>query len=153
LSLWQPGDDPVALSGTSGFIVPAGSELAVRIRYRKTWHDERMPMSDRSRIGLYLAPAASASVRSVPLSSTRAITTTRASRALAMYAENIPADTGVVVTATLPSGRRRELIAFHPRPGWSRRFWYAQPIALPRGTTIAVRATPARSVRLVLNVD
>ncbi|HTM03618.1 MAG TPA: hypothetical protein VL173_08950 [Vicinamibacterales bacterium] len=153
LSLWQPGDEPVAASGTNAFMVPAGSELAVRIRYRKTWHYERMPMRDRSSIGLYLATAASVPVRSVPLSSTRATTTTRASRALAIYADDMPADTGVVVTATLPNGRRLDLIAFHPRPGWSHRFWYAQPIALPRGTRIAVRVVPARTVRLVLNVD
>ena len=153
LSLWQPADERVTTAGTSAFMVPAGSELAVRIHYRKTWHYDGMPMSDRGSIGLYLAPAASVPVRSLPLSSTRAITTTRKSRALAIYADDVPADTGVVVTATFPNGRRQDLIAFHPRPGWSRRFWYAQPIALPRGTTIAVRATPVRMVRLVLNVD
>jgi hypothetical protein len=153
MSLWQPRDAQIATSGTSAFMVPAGSELAVRIRYRKTWHYEGMPMRDRSSVGLYLASAASRPVRSVPLSSARATSMTRAAHALAIYADDVPADTGVVVSATLPNGHRQELIAFHPRPGWSRRFWYAHPIAMPAGTKIAVRATPAGSVRIILNVD
>jgi hypothetical protein len=31
-----------------------------------------------------------------------------------------------------------DLIAFHPRPDWSRRYWFREPIPLPRGTIIEV---------------
>jgi len=31
------------------------------------------------------------------------------------------------------------LLAFHPRPGWARRFWFGELIALPRGTILSMR--------------
>jgi hypothetical protein len=40
--------------------------------------------------------------------------------------------------ATRPDKTRVDLIAFHPRPDWSRRYWFREPIPLPRGTTIEV---------------
>ena len=39
-----------------------------------------------------------------------------------------------------PDGTRANLIAFHPRPDWVRRYWFREPIPLPRGTTIEVTA-------------
>jgi hypothetical protein len=33
-----------------------------------------------------------------------------------------------------------DLIAFHPRRDWVRRYWFREPIVLPRGTTIEVTA-------------
>jgi hypothetical protein len=46
----------------------------------------------------------------------------------------------VTVVATRPDGSREELIAFRPRAEWARRFWFREPIALPRGTRIGVTA-------------
>jgi hypothetical protein len=155
LALWVPGDAPIATPAGAGLLVPAGAQLAVRVRYRKTWQYEHRPMRDRSSVGLYFASAGSASLRAIELSPAAPVTLARTSRALAIYAADTTADgdTGVVVTATLPTGHRRELIAFHPRPGWTRRFWYAQPVALPRGTTITVRSTGAAHLRLTLDVE
>jgi hypothetical protein len=50
--LWHPGDEPVALD-EAAFRLPAGGELVVKVRYRKTWEYERQVMTDRSSIGLY----------------------------------------------------------------------------------------------------
>jgi hypothetical protein len=151
LSLWLPGDAVMATPAGSGFLVPAGAELVVRVRYRKTWQYERMPMSDRSTLGLYFAEPAAAAISTITASNGAPATLARRSRAVAIYVDDTAAERSVTVTATTPGGRRDELIAFHPRPGWARRYWYAQPIDLPRGTIIRVRSTPAPA-RVVLNV-
>jgi hypothetical protein len=64
------------------------------------------------------------------------------------------------------------LIAFHPRAGWTRRYWFREPVQIARGTQLEARvsfddqtpllpllAAPARTVlqddstvRLTLNV-
>ena len=67
LALWLPGDDPIPLTGNAAFEVPAGSELVVRVRYKKTWQNERKEMRDRSVVGLYFAKDASQPVRSIAL--------------------------------------------------------------------------------------
>ncbi len=67
LALWLPGDEPVAVNGGAAFDVPAGAELLVRVRYKKTWQYERKELSDRSTIGLYFAKDASQPVRAIAL--------------------------------------------------------------------------------------
>jgi hypothetical protein len=106
------------------------------MRYRKTWSYEGKPMTDSSRVGLYFAPAGAATLRAVSVLPQRPIALPAAVRAVAVYAV---ANGMVTLTATRPDGRRQELIAFHPRPGWTRRFWFREPVALPRGTTLRVR--------------
>ena len=48
------------------------------------------------------------------------------------------------------------LIAFRPRTEWSRRYWFREPILLPRGTRIRVSADPEgtlpTSLSLAINV-
>jgi hypothetical protein len=141
LALWVPGDEPSPLL-RGALRIPAGAALRVRLRYRRTWSYEGKAMSDRSRVGLYFAPAPTSPVRAVALSPTRPVTLAEATRAVAVYSNSLLADTAVVVTATRPNGRREELIAFHPRPGWARRFWFREPLTLPRGTVLSVRLVP-----------
>jgi len=135
LALWVPGDAPAPL--TSGaFRVPPRSTLQVRVRYRKTWSYEGKAMTDSSRVGLYFAPGAAPTLRAVSVLPQRPIALPEAVHAVAVYAV---ANGMVTLTATRPDGHREELIAFHPRPGWTRRFWFREPVALPRGTTLRVR--------------
>jgi hypothetical protein len=148
LALWLPGDDPIPANGSAAFEVPAGSELVVRVRYKKTWQYERKEMRDRSVVGLYFAKDASQPIRAMALThdgpalqangSRRQFSEALAEdvRALAIYPTNQPANVGIVVTAVSPTGDRRELIAFHPQRDWPRRYWFQQPIALERGTRI-----------------
>jgi hypothetical protein len=56
--------------------------------------------------------------------------------AVAVYPNEHPSNAGVIVTAVAPDGSRRELIAFHPRRDWARRYWFQEPIPLARGTTL-----------------
>jgi hypothetical protein len=135
LALWVPGDAPAPLI-SGAFRLSAGSTLQVRVRYRKTWSYEGKPMTDASRLGLYFAPGTAPTVRAVSVPPKRPIALPEAVHAVAVYAV---ANGLVTLTATRPDGRREELIAFRPRPGWTRRFWFREPVALPRGTTLRVR--------------
>jgi hypothetical protein len=73
LAVWLPSDDPIAVDGPAGFEVPAGAELLVRVRYKKTWRHERKEMTDRSTVGLYFARDASAPVRAITLAPPAAV--------------------------------------------------------------------------------
>ena len=138
LALWVPGDDPMPLSlGT--LRLPAHATLTVRVRYRRTWSYEGKPMTDRSRVGMYFAAAPEPAVEAITLSPERPATMPRAARAVAVYTDGDIGDAAVVVTAATPQGRRQELIAFHQRSGWTRRFWFSAPVTLSRGTTLSVR--------------
>jgi hypothetical protein len=166
LALWVPGDHPLPLDEGSAFVVPADGQISVRVRYRKTWEYERAEMSDSSRVGLYFAKEPASELGAIAL--TESVTTREPLRAVSIYPDPAFANANVTVVATRPNGSREELIAFRPQAGWARRYWFAEPVALPAGTRIAVTvatgedllppgALPpqqpdASKVRLVLNV-
>jgi hypothetical protein len=153
LALWLPGDVPVPALDGAAFEIPVGSELLVRVRYKKTWQYERKELRDRSTVGLYFAKDGSQPVRAIALThdgpalqvnaSRRQVSDALADnvRALAIYPGQHPANAGIVVTAVAPDGARRELIAFHPQREWPRRFWFTEPIALERGTKFETTIT------------
>ena len=149
LTRWLPGDDPIALDANLAFELPASAELVVRMLYRKTWEYERKELRDRSTVGLYFASGTPAAVQAMPLAPdfTAVGTADRFAfrrvlnedlRVLAVYPEAGLNNTAVKVVATKPDRTRVDLIAFHPRPDWSRRYWFREPIQLPKGTTIEV---------------
>ena len=149
LAAWLPGDEPIAPPDGFAFELPAAAELVVRVLYRKTWEYERKELRDRSTVGVYFAPASATVVESLKLAPdyTAVATEERFSfrrvltedvRALAVYPEAGLNNTSVRVVALRPDGTRANLIAFHPRPDWARRYWFREPIPLPRGTTIEV---------------
>ncbi|PWT82766.1 MAG: hypothetical protein C5B57_08135 [Blastocatellia bacterium] len=153
LSVWVPGENPVPLEGGAAFQLPAAAELLVRVHYKKTWEYERVVMTDRSTVGVYFAPAAEGELRAVSLSPAtdaaqadeRRVAFTRVLeqdvRALAIYPDRSLTNGDVHVRALRPDGSRVEVIHFRPQPDWARRYWFAQPLALPRGTKIDVSAT------------
>ena len=148
LALWLPGDDPVPVDDGAAFEVPAGADLLVRVRYKKTWQYERKELKDRSTLGLYFARDAPRPIRAVTLTDDGPALPVAGSRrqlseaipdsvrALAIYASDHPANAGIVVSAVRPDGSRRELIAFHPQRDWARRYWFKEPISLERGTRL-----------------
>jgi hypothetical protein len=147
VALWLPGDHPVPLDAGAGFDLPPGSDLVVRVRYRKTWEYENRVMRDRSTLGLYFAddPAATV-VEALVLTgdagkpATAVATIQEPLRAVAIYPDPESGDAAVTVVAVLPDKSRETLIAFRPRRGWARRYWFREPIALPRGTRIEVQS-------------
>jgi hypothetical protein len=117
------------------------------VLYRKTWEYERKELRDRSTVGVYFAPGTPAAVQAMRLAPDftavdggdrfafgRVLPSD--SRVLAIYPDAGSHNTAVKVVATRPDRTRVGLIAFHPRPDWERRYWFREPIALPRGTTI-----------------
>jgi len=147
LALWLPGDEPVALDEGLGFDLPPSSELVVHVLYRKTWEYERQEMRDRSTVGVYFAPTAATPLQALTLSpdtpDRRVFRRTLPNdvRVIGIYPNAGYTNTAVKVTAIRPDGTRAELIAFHPRPDWARRYWLREPVPLPLGTTIEVNAS------------
>jgi hypothetical protein len=152
LALWVPGEDPTPLDEGTAFRLPTAAELVVRINYKKTWEYERQMMSDRSSIGVYFATLPAAEVHALRLAppadaprDERRLTVSRLIdtdlRAIALYADRSLADATVHVQAVRPDRSQVELIHLRPRRDWSRRYWFAQPVTLPRGTRIDLVAT------------
>ena len=56
LALWLPGQEASPTDGVA-FKLPAGAEIGLRIHYKKTWQFEGKPLTDRSTVGIYFAPA------------------------------------------------------------------------------------------------
>jgi hypothetical protein len=146
VALWLPGDHPIALD--TGLAFEAGAQLAVRIHYRKTWQHERQAMTDRSTVGLYFADAGAANVQVLHAftqadgNTPEPFTTTVGEdlRAVAVYTDPNVSGANLAAVAVRPDGSREELISFRPRAEWARRYWFREPISLPRGTRIQVRA-------------
>jgi len=158
LALWVPGETPISPGGSAAFRLPARAELVVRTRYKKTWQYERVAMTDRSTVGVYLSSTPPSEVRALTLepstgsgegkasrsnesSVSFGVTTGEDLRAIALYPDLTLANATVQVTTVKPNGSREEIIRFRPQPEWARRYWFEQPIALPRGTRIEVEAT------------
>jgi hypothetical protein len=159
LALWTPGDPPIALDGAAGFDLPAGAELSVSIRYKKTWQYERKEMRDQSRIGLYFGDTTAAPVRALRLRDTGQLDADM--HAIAIYPD--PELSGVTARVEIvrPDGTRDELIALRAQADWARRYWFKEPITLPKGTRYSVRYTtlegaskpsPAEARRMTLDV-
>lgn len=152
LALWLPGELPIATDEGLGFELPVSAELLVRVLYRKTWEDERKELRDRSSIGLYFAPASATTVQALRLEPDFSAVNSAAqfafrrfltddARAVAIYPGTGLDRAAVKVVATRPDRTRVDLLAVHPRPNWLRRYWFREPIALPRGTMIEVTAS------------
>ena len=163
LAVWVPGDDLVPLD-EAAFHLPPGAEIAVRVHYKKTWEYERMPMSDRSKVGVYFATRPSTELRALTLApsaqdlaqvgaqdaspalpKSQRLSFSRVVeedlQALALYPDAGLANVDLHLAAIRPDGSHIELIHFRPQPDWARRYWFERPIALPRGTRIDAVAT------------
>jgi hypothetical protein len=155
LAMWLPGETAISPGAGGAFRLPAGAELVVRLRYKKTWQYERVAMADRSTVGVYFASPPASEVRALTLvpaggegkgsgsndSVTFGYDAADDLRAVALYTDAALANATVQVTAVRPNGSREEIIRFRPQPEWARRYWFEKPIALPRGTRVEVATT------------
>jgi hypothetical protein len=149
LMLWAPGERAVPTPAGAAFHLPAHAELVLRIHYKKTWQYEGTAVSDRSQVGLYFGGrTAGRQVRTLRLSgavpATRPATFRRAVdrdiEALALRADTGQTDMTLQVEAVRPNGSHVPMIRLTPRPDWQRRYWFEQPLSLPRGSHIDVMA-------------
>jgi hypothetical protein len=151
LAYWLPGQDPEPAS-SHAFRVPAAAQITVRIHYKKTWQFEGKPLTDRSTVGLYfakdpgpqelltlsLAAPDSAAKDAKEISFSR--TLDEDVQAVAVSPEAAPPNISLQMVAIRPDGTRAPMIRLTTRPDWSRRYWFEQPLAFPRGTRIQVTA-------------
>lgn len=150
LARWLPGHDAPPTLAAAAFPLNAGAELVARIRYKKTWSYEGKALSDRSTIGIYFAdapaatPLATLALTSPEIPSTKGQTFTFARtveedvRALAISPDQVPDNLTLKVEAVRPDGSRTPMIRFATRPEWARRYWFAEPLLLPRGSRVEV---------------
>jgi hypothetical protein len=156
LATWVPGYDATAAPNGTAFKIPAGAKLHLKIHYKKSWLDEQNAKSDQSTIGLYFtdAPLSGKSIEALevkgPAAPAEAGPTAftgeikGGARVLALRPSFDQAYESATVEAVLPNGRRVTVMKFRsPQPQWYRRYWLVEPIELPGGTKLEVKATPA----------
>lgn len=153
LAQWLPGQDPEPLDRDgAAYKLPANAELTVRVHYKKTWQFEGKSLKDLSTVGIYFAPdrpteellvvPVAQPSGSAPANQKLSFTQTidQDVQALALAADQAPANITVQAQAILPDGQRTPLIRLLTRADWTRRYWFEKPIAMPRGTKIEVVA-------------
>ena len=154
LARWIPGHDPEPIGNGLALRMPAGAQLGLRIHYKKTWQFEGKPLTDKSTVGVYFAPATPAQelltlpVTSPPLSASNGserVTFTQTVdqdvQVLALSPDQVPPNITLQVEAVRPDGSRAPMIRLNTRADWNRRYWFERPLALPRGSRIEVVAT------------
>ena len=149
IAVWIPGQEPVRTRG-SGYSLPAGSDLLLRIQYKKTWITEGQEFSDRSQVGLYVADEAEASIESLLLTSPEAVSgrevtfthdVDRDLSLLALLPEVDIESSEIQIEAVKPDGSRIPMLWLRePDSGWTTRFWFDEPLSLPEGSQLEVTA-------------
>ncbi len=148
LAAWVSGEDPMAAPAGTAFRLPAGATIHLQIHYKKPWQEAQAAKSDRSTVGLYFtnAPAAGeiqtlmiAGSAGNPSSHTFGGAMAAGGRVVALRPSLDRVYRSLDVHAVAPSGVKVPMLLLRaPRPEWNRRYWLAQPVDLPPGSTIEV---------------
>ena len=137
VGVWSPARDTTPAEDGAAFSFPKGAELLARVTYRKTWKYENSAMTDRSAVGIYFANASTAErpIDAVAVAGSRTID--EDVQVIAVRSEITTENAGDVrAVALMPDGSRALLVRFIAQREWPQRFWYAQPVALPRGARV-----------------
>ena len=150
IAVWIPGQAPVQTRGM-GYSLPQGSDLVLRIQYKKTWITEGQAFSDQSRVGLYAADGAAASIESLLVTSPEAVSGREVTfthdveqdlSLLALLPEIDIESSEIRIEAVTPDGARIPMLWLRePDSGWTTRFWLDAPVSLPEGSQLEIRAT------------
>ena len=149
VGVWIPGQAPVRTDGV-GYPLPAGSDIVLRIQYRKTWITEGQAFTDQSRVGLYLADGDAAAIDSMLVTSPATVGGREVN-----FSHDIAADVTLLsiipevdiessemqVEAVKPDGSRVPMLWLRePDSGWTSRFWFDAPVMLPEGSRLDITA-------------
>ena len=150
IAVWIPGQEPVQTRGM-GYSLPQGSDLVLRIQYKKTWITEGQEFSDQSRVGLYAADGAEASIESLLVTSPEAVSGREVTfthdveqdlSLLALLPEIDIESSEIRIEAVTPDGARIPMLWLRePDSGWTTRFWFDAPVSLPEGSQLEITAT------------
>lgn len=149
---WVPGQAAVRLPDDAGLLLPAGSCVVMKIRYRRSAET----LQDRSSLGVYFAKGENVRpVESVRIAPRAALVPARAenhrvrvsyllrddTEALAVRPLLFPLGRSVEVTAFRPDGSAEVLVvARNYRYNWQPAYYFRNPVSLPAGTRIEVTA-------------
>jgi hypothetical protein len=157
LAVWEPAHDAVAAPGGTAFRIPAGATLELHISYKKNWNEEQQAKSDTSTVGLYFtdAPLSGKEITGVTIEGAGTGESDAAGpktfggqmptggRVLAIRPSVDQPYDSVAIDAVAASGKHVPLLKLRAvRPEWPRRYWLADPVELPAGTKIEVKAVP-----------
>ena len=149
VAVWIPGQSPVQTDSV-GYPLPAGSDIVLRIQYRKTWITEGQPFSDQSRVGLYFSDSGAAPIGSMLATSPATVSGMEVSFSheiaddvtlLGLLPEVDIESSEIQVEAVQPDGSRTPLLWLRePDSGWTSRFWFDAPVSLPQGSRLDITA-------------
>lgn len=160
---WAPGLLPKRLPAGVGQRLPKGADVCMQIHYHRTGKEER----DRTRVGLYFARepvtehyqsiAPAGIFRHIPAGDKSYVVENRwrLIRDATVY-RLVPhmhlLGKDIELTATLPDGKELLLIRIPAWDyAWQEQYQLKQPLDLPRGTVLRVRATYDNSADNPLN--
>ncbi|HWQ34448.1 MAG TPA: hypothetical protein VNQ79_16485 [Blastocatellia bacterium] len=149
---WVPGQAAVRLPDDAGLVLPAGSCIVMKVRYRRSSET----VQDRSSLNVYFAKGENLRpVESVRIAPRATIIPARAenqrvrasyllrdnTEALAVRPLLFPLGKSVEVTAFRPDGSAEVLVvARNYRYNWQPAYYFRNPVSLPAGTRIEVTA-------------
>lgn len=151
LGTWLPGQTRFLGDLKSGYPIPKGSQIAVRLHYRKGWQKEGVALTDQSKLGLYFSKGVFARVmKTLPLRMIMPGITGQQPTSMEQVIERdcqlksiLPAvserDATVDIVAIRPDGTRFNLLRIVGYdPGWPVRYDFPEPVYLPMGTRVKV---------------
>ena len=157
LALWLPGQQPMQLSDRAAYHLPAGSDLVLRIQYKKNWTNEGSKMTDQTSVGMYfLENQPAEQVQIIVLSSPQV----QSVGGTIKFKHQIEQDIDVLsflprlsatvaqlqVEVTIPNESKETILLLsQPTPDWASQYWLESPLSLPQGSWIEVSITPAYS--------
>ena len=152
---WIPGQLPEELPAGSGHALPAGADITLRVHYKKTWLSEGTVVEDQSVLAIYLQEGdAVKSVDTVAVTPGSAHVVEAASELVALLPRIDTEVESVVAELVRPDGSREPIFRlYRPDPDWPRKYWLAEPIALPSGSRIEVTVTAAGDAAPVILLD
>jgi hypothetical protein len=152
LATWVPGQKAVTLGEDTGQLLPAGSRIIAKIRYRGAGE----AIKDRSLVGLYFSksqpkkqtreiaitnPDSVIPVGSTPHQVKLSFTTQEDAEAIAIRPRANPLTVSLQATVFRPDGTEEVLIwtrGYHF--DWQQTYQFRQPVSLPKGSRIEVIA-------------
>lgn len=147
---WIPGQAPVDISTEGvGFFLPSGAELVARVHYKKTYLYDGKSLTDSTALGLYFAKSAPKKLEALPLNSPQPVAPGAGESytvdvpqdvdAIGLRVDTVPPDVSIEIEGLPATGSALPLVRFAARPSWEQRYWFARPVALPRGSRVQIR--------------
>lgn len=168
LAVWQPGQDALPSAdaennegreddaGKAAYRLPARADLVVRVRFKKTFRQEGLDVTDRTTIRLWftkkpprqrierLEIASAAAGDNKVNADLRLVETVKQDvRILAVLPDVRTRLDALRVEAVRPDGSREPMLLLtRPSPEWPARYWFQAPVALAKGSRIEVSVFP-----------